>query len=111
MGINIRMYMMSLGDLRCKTIGKDVNADNFDLWREIKYYDCIRDDIIKRKVSPNFIAPILYKIDSESKIDWTKLDVIRTSGFTNETIKALKVNQQLINEKHKLRNKIRLSDN
>ena len=102
MGINIRMYMMSLGDLRCKTIGKNVNADNFDLWREIKYYDCIRDDIIKRKVSPNFIAPILYKIDSESKIDWTKLDVLRTSGFTNETIKELKINQQLINEKHKL---------
>ena len=102
MGINIRMYMMSLGDLRCKTINDHINADNFDLWREIKYYDWIRDEIIKRKVSPNFIAPILYKIDSESKIDWSKLDILRTKGYTNDTIKELKSNQQLINNKHEL---------
>jgi hypothetical protein len=102
MGINVRMYMMSLGDLRCKTINNHINSDHFDLWREIKYYDWVRDEIINRKVSPNFIAPILYKIDSESKIDWSKLDVLRTKGYTNDTIKELQFNQKLINNKHEL---------
>jgi hypothetical protein len=102
MGINIRLYMMSLGDLRCKTINNNINSDNFDLWREIKYYDIVRSQIIKRKLSPNFIVPILYKIDSESKIDWNKLDIIKSNKYPGETLQALKINQKLINAKHNL---------
>ena len=102
MGINIRLYMMSLGDLRCKTINNNINSDNFDLWREIKYYDTVREQIIKRKISPNFVVPILYKIDSESKIDWNKLDVIRSNKYNGEILKELQINQKLINTKHDL---------
>jgi hypothetical protein len=98
MGLNIRMYMMSLGDLRCKTINNLINADNFDLWREIKYYDWVKNNIIKNKVSPNFISPILYKIDSQSKIDWTQLDLLKNNESTNELIE----NQRQINKKHQL---------
>jgi hypothetical protein len=102
MGINIRLYMMSLGDLRCKTINNNINSEHFDLWREIKYYDIVREEIIKRKIAPNFIAPILYKIDSESKVNWDQLDIIRSSGFTNDTLKQLKLNQQMVNKKHNI---------
>ena len=102
MGLNIRIYMMSLGDLRCKTIEKHLNADNFDLWREIKYYDWVRDSIIKKKISPNFICPILYKIDSESKIDWGKVDMIKHNSYTNDTLKQLKDNQNKVNNLHKI---------
>ena len=63
MGINVRIYMMSFGDINCNKIKfKNGDADNFDLWREIKYYDFIKNEIIKKKISPNFISPILYKI-------------------------------------------------
>ncbi len=102
MGLNIRMYMMSLGDLRCKTINKYINVDKFDLWREIKYYDWVRDEIVKKKVSPNFICPVLYKIDSESKIDWQKLEMLKSKGSPNETIVELRENQQKINLRHQL---------
>ena len=102
MGINIRMYMMSLGDLRCKTINNNINADNFDLWREIKYYDWVRDNLIKRKVSPNFIAPILYKIDSESKINWSQLEVIKAKGLPTQSIIDMKKNQEKINDEHNI---------
>lgn len=102
MGINIRMYMMSMGDLRCLTINKLINAENFDLWREIKYYDWIREEVISRKVSPNFIAPILYKIDSNSKIDWQKLELIRSKGTPNDTIIQLRENQQKVNKLHNI---------
>lgn len=102
MGINVRIYMMSLGDLRCKTISNNITADEFDLWRDIKYYDWVRDDIIKKKVSPNFVCPILYKIDSGSKIDWEKVELMKYKGYTNDTMKSLKDNQRKINEKHTL---------
>lgn len=108
MGLNIRMYMMTVGDLRCKTINNLINADNFDLWRELKYYDWVRNTIIKHKVSPNFISPVLYKIDSQSRIDWTKLDLLRNGGVPNDVVKELKENQQKINERHNLDKKLGL---
>lgn len=110
MGINVRIYMMSIGDLRCKTIGKNINADDFDLWRDIKYYDWVREELIKGKISPNFIAPILYKIDSGSKIDWVKVDTLKYKGYTSDTLKQLKDNQQKINMKHKLQKSVGLFD-
>ena len=102
MGLNVRIYMMSLGDLRCKTINNNINADNFDLWREIKYYDWVRDELVKRKVSPNFISPILYKIDSDSKINWNQLQLLKTQGTTAQNIIDLKKNQEKINDSHNL---------
>jgi hypothetical protein len=106
MGLNVRMYGMSIGDLRCKTINNLINADNFDLWREMKYYDWVRNDIVKHKISPNFISPVLYKIDSQSKIDWTKLDMLRHKGVSVETVKQIKENQQKINNLHELDKKL-----
>lgn len=103
MGINIRMYMLSRGDLRCKTINNFIDADNFDIWREMKYYDYVRDNIIKRKVSPNFICPILYKIDSESKIDWGQLNLIKDKGIPRNEAKQIVDNARKINDKHKLK--------
>jgi hypothetical protein len=100
MGINVRIYKMSLGCLRCKTIGKQINADNFNLWREMKYYDWVREEVIKRKVSPNFICPILYKIDSESKVDWVKIDTIKYKGYTAEELRKLKENDNKVNSLH-----------
>jgi hypothetical protein len=105
MGVNVRMYMLSNGDLRCKTINNLINAENFDVWRDIKYYDWVRDEIIKRKVSPNFICPILYKIDTQSKIDWKQLELIKSKEVITGDIHKLKSNQQLINNKHNLEKK------
>ncbi len=102
MGVNVRMYMMTNGDIRCKTINNNINADNFDLWREIKYYDWVRDNLVKKKVSPNFIAPILYKIDSESKINWSQLEVIKANGVPTQNILDIKKNQEKINNLHNI---------
>lgn len=100
LGINIRIYKMTYGDLNCKKINF-IDVDNFDLWREIKYYDWVKNCIIKRKISPNFIAPILYKIDSNSRLDWSKLDFIKSNNNPN-IIEHLKNNQKKINNIHKL---------
>ena len=64
MAINVRMYMLTIGDLSCTNISMNLSHDDFDIWREIKYYNWVKEKIIKNKISPNFIAPILYKIDS-----------------------------------------------
>ena len=99
--LNVRIYMMSYGDINCKKINF-IDADNFDLWREIKYYDWVKNEIIKRKISPNFIAPILYKIDSKSQLDWDKLELIKSKYTPNSTILELRKNQKKINNIHQL---------
>ena len=58
--------------------------------------------IIKRKKSPNFISPILYKFDSESKIEWSKLDSIKTKGQPTEIVEKTIQNEKLINEQHEI---------
>lgn len=74
MGINIRIYLLTINDYRYKYY-EDTNDPRIvkiqsDVWRELKYYDYIQTNILEKKVSPNFIAPILYKIDTSNKIDW-----------------------------------------
>ena len=75
MGLNIRVYLMTINDYRYKYY-KDKHDDRLlnykqtNVWRELKYYDYIKTNIIEKKISPNFIIPILYKIDSNSKINW-----------------------------------------
>lgn len=102
MGLHVRIYKMSVGDVRCQTINKFLNMENFDLWREIMYYNWVKEEILKKKVSPNFIAPILYKVDSKSKINWNQLELIRQKGNSKEATIQLTQNDQLVNQKHNL---------
>jgi len=99
-GMNVRMYKMSIGAMKCKSIESGINAHDFDLWREIKYYDWVKNDVIKKKVSPNFITHFLYKIDTKSRINWEKLEDIKKKVQINGVKDDLIRNQQKINELH-----------
>jgi len=100
MGVNMRIYKMSIGSLTCQNV-MDINSDMFDVWRDIKYYNQVKQIVIN-KISPNFICPILYKIDSQSKIDWSKITLIKNKKMSNEDIVMLNLNQQQINKKHQI---------
>ena len=103
MGMNIRMYKMSIGAIKSKSIGADIDSENFDLWREIKYYTWVKDYIIKNKISPNFISSYLYKIDSNSRIDWDKLDLIKKKVQLDSVKEGLIYNQEKINKLHSIK--------
>ena len=99
MGINVRIYMLTYGDIE-KLIIKGIDSEKFDLWREIKFYDWVKQDILRKKVSPNFIAPILYKIDSETKLDWSKIELLKKKTTSHSTTLELDLNQKKINNIH-----------
>jgi hypothetical protein len=101
MGINIRIYMLSHGDLQYLNI-EGINSEYFDIWREIKYYDWVKYTVMKRKISPNFIAPILYKIDPKTLIDWNKINDMKKSVLPIDTKSIIIKNQEKINDYHKL---------
>lgn len=76
-GINVRIYNMTYGDLEANKIavntGNISNQDMSNVWRDIKYYTHMFENIVSKKKSPNFVSKILYKIDKLSNIDWNKL--------------------------------------
>jgi len=101
MGINVRLYKMSIGDLLCQNINAGINSEDFDLWREIKYYNYI-NELVKNKVSPNFICSVLYKIDSNSRIDWNKIKLIKSGKVSYENMLKTDNNQKKINNLHQI---------
>lgn len=72
-GINVRMYNIRLCELDANKINNSFTNLQFDLWRDLQYYKHIKDNILGKKVSPNFISYILYKIDNLSNINWNDL--------------------------------------
>ena len=108
-GLNIRLYNMTIGEVRAETINKNINKFEFDLWREIEFYREIRDNVILKNVSPNFTSLILYKIDSKSELEWNKLSIGKDNISYSNSYK--------INELHNLKelntilNKNKISSN
>jgi len=101
MGINVRVYMMTIGDYNIYNLNNQIDSDDSDLWRELKYYDFIKNQIVKKNISPNFICPILFKIDSKTNYDWDKIENLRkTKQLQSRINDILKKNQQNINSKH-----------
>ena len=103
MGMNVRMYKMTNGAVKCKSISSDITDENFDLWREIKYYNWVKDCIVRNKVSPNFISPYLYKIDTKSRLDWDKIELIKKNVQLKQDTNILIKNQQKINKLHSIK--------
>lgn len=105
-GVNIRIYQITMGALKAFNLDKKIEMDDFDVWREIKFYEKVRNDIIRRKVSPNFINLYLYITDTTSLINWNKLDEIKYSDKPKNDLKNQIDNRKQINKNHELKDLI-----
>jgi hypothetical protein len=56
-GMNIRLYSLSCAEFFSYKFRQPVYLE-YDVWRELAFYEYIRENVLKKKVSPNF--PILY---------------------------------------------------
>jgi hypothetical protein len=76
--INLRLYKMLEGTwLASRKYDKHTNKSEFftyDEWREVAFYEFIRETILKKKVCPNFVNMYGYFISEKSMIDYDKLD-------------------------------------
>ena len=82
-GINIRIYQMKVYDILADNISDKIKKVECDLWREIAYYEFIREEILKRNVCPNFIMPYAWYKTFKSGIDFTKLKNLKKYGTIN----------------------------
>jgi hypothetical protein len=97
--MNLRIYKLDLNAYNVhKGIEFDTNTDgsvkigtdgnpvvksttkkytDFEQWRELKYYEYIRDYILKKNVCPNFVGLFGYYINEKSQIDFDKIEEIK----------------------------------
>ena len=53
-------------------INSDINYKKFDIWREIDYYQFIRNKINYENICPNFVASYCYFIDINANLSFKK---------------------------------------
>jgi hypothetical protein len=95
LGLNVRLYGLNLGSLTNKKFGGDY--DKYNIWREIKYYEMIKNEILQQKVSPNFISILFYKLDTMSRLDYRKLNEIIQTHKTRLDFAISSKNEDAIN--------------
>ncbi len=75
MAVNVRIYKLNTG-------GYLLNKQNsskfyeYEQWREIAFYEYIREHILKKKLCPNFVGLYGYYLCKESKIQFDKITAI-----------------------------------
>jgi hypothetical protein len=83
LGMNIRIYKMTDGEFSVNS-QKDKKILDYDIWREVGYYEYVREQIIKKKQSPNFISLFGYYVTENSQIDFDKLRSLKGEGIRQE---------------------------
>jgi hypothetical protein len=81
-GLNVRIYGMSIAEYNIKK-QNIVNYYESDLWREVAYYEYVREEIVKKKACPNFVIMYGYYISEKSNIDFNKLNNIKKGVISN----------------------------
>lgn len=56
-GLNIRLYALSYAEFYSYKF-RQVTFIEYDVWRELAYYEYLRENVLKKRQSPNF--PLLY---------------------------------------------------
>lgn len=72
MGLNVRIYMMTEGSYFVNNTGKE-NMIYYDEWRDVLFYEYIREHIIKQNVSPNFTILYGYIISPNSEVNFNEM--------------------------------------
>jgi hypothetical protein len=73
--VNIRIYAMSEESYSVIKQGNNTFHE-FDEWRDINFYEDIREDIIKKNVCPNFIMLYGYFVSTQHVLDFNQVNKI-----------------------------------
>ena len=99
-GLNVRIYELNKAEIQANIISNRINKMLFDVWREVRFYEYIKEEIIKKNVCPNFPSLVLYKKDSTSKINFDKLRIIKRNHNSINARDRDEANRGQINQRH-----------
>lgn len=75
-GVNVKIYKLT-DDAYNITLTNTEDMTFYPVWREIMYYMYIKENVIKKYESPNFVLMYGYNIVKKCSIDFDKINMIR----------------------------------
>jgi hypothetical protein len=78
MSVNVRVYKLTVGAFKINKQNK-LKYSDFDQWREVAYYEYVKERILKNKTCPNFVGMLGYYTTEKSNIDFER--VTKLSNF------------------------------
>lgn len=88
--INVKIYKMLEGSFNVNRTNPD-NFYNYDEWREVAFYEYIRENILKKKISPHFPAIYGYFISEKCGIDFDAIELAKDNTDTKKQKQPLYV--------------------
>jgi hypothetical protein len=88
LNFNVRTYGLTYLDFNFDRISPEINENDLNLIRELKYYKLV-NKIIQDKESPNFANMILYKTDVKTRIKYDKLMELKSKKIPQGMLKAM----------------------
>ena len=86
--INVRLYKLLEGSWSINKYNSKRNSRSkffdYDEWRDVAFYEFVREKILKKKVCPNFITMYGYFISNNSMIDYDS--IVGKNKKANKTI-------------------------
>jgi hypothetical protein len=76
LGMNVRIYTLSFAEYNVKKLNGHDFSD-YDIWREMAYYEFVRENILKKKLCPNFVLMHCYYISENCNIDRNKVLMLK----------------------------------
>jgi hypothetical protein len=74
--VNIRIYKLTVESSEITKQDKKKFSD-FSQWREVGYYEYIREHILKKKLCPHFVGMYGYYVSDKSGIDFDRITAIK----------------------------------
>ena len=105
-GINIRLYALTMAEYYSFKY-KHKFYREYDVWRELIYYEYVRENIIKPRISPNFVMEYLYLNSPSKTIDFYSLktkQLTQKQMMTSQYQRFLQMNRLLPDTKDNIFN-------
>jgi hypothetical protein len=110
-GLNLRIYEMSVLEYNAKKIFsqkqigtgielQDVKKSKYNLWREISFYEFVREEILKKKICPHFCMIYSWFISTGEDVDFKKLRLIKEQFNKKESKADLNTSLKIIEDYH-----------
>jgi len=93
MAVNLRIYKLTKRAYDINSQNKSSYQD-FEQWRDVGYYEYIREHIIKRKMCPNFVSMHGFYLTQNSGIDFDKVSLLRINVQPKQTSFGMKPSTQ-----------------
>lgn len=74
--INVRIYRMTEGSFNVGNTTKftDNNFYNYDEWRDVSFYQYVKEHILKKKICPNFVLMYGYFVSNNANVNFDNIN-------------------------------------